>query len=110
MSRGLGDVYKRQIRTFEKATRNTLDLSIVPLIRELSHLPIVVDPSHATGRRSLVAPMAKAAIVVGAHGIMVEVHPDPDKALCDGAQSLTGEGFGQLVKELQRLQGVLATV
>ena len=101
---------ERGIRTFEKATRNTLDLSIVPLIRELSHLPIVVDPSHATGRRSLVAPMAKAAIVVGAHGIMVEVHPDPDKALCDGAQSLTGEGFGQLVKELQRLQGVLATV
>ena len=100
---------ERGIRTFEKATRNTLDLSIVPLIRELSHLPIVVDPSHATGRRSLVAPMAKAAIVVGAHGIMVEVHPDPDKALCDGAQSLTGEGFGQLVKELQRLQGVLAT-
>jgi 3-deoxy-7-phosphoheptulonate synthase len=101
---------ERGIRTFEKATRNTLDLSIVPLIRELSHLPIVVDPSHATGRRSLVAPMAKAAIVVGAHGIMVEVHPDPDKALCDGAQSLTGEGFGQLVKELQRLQGVLAAV
>ena len=101
---------ERGIRTFEKATRNTLDLSIVPLIRELSHLPIVVDPSHATGRRSLVGPMAKAAIVVGAHGIMVEVHPDPDKALCDGAQSLTGEGFGQLVKELQRLQGVLATV
>ena len=99
---------ERGIRTFEKATRNTLDLSIVPLIRELSHLPIVVDPSHATGRRSLVAPMAKAAIVVGAHGIMVEVHPDPDKALCDGAQSLTGEGFGQLVAELYKLQGVLA--
>ena len=99
---------ERGIRTFEKATRNTLDLSVVPLIRELSHLPIVVDPSHATGRRSLVAPMAKAAIVVGAHGIMVEVHPDPDKALCDGAQSLTGEGFGQLVAELYKLQGVLA--
>ena len=99
---------ERGIRTFEKATRNTLDLSVVPLIRELSHLPIVVDPSHATGRRSLVGPMAKAAIVVGAHGIMVEVHPDPDKALCDGAQSLTGEGFGQLVAELYKLQGVLA--
>lgn len=99
---------ERGIRTFEQATRNTLDLSVVPLIRELSHLPIVVDPSHATGRRSLVGPMAKAAIVVGAHGIMIEVHPDPDKALCDGAQSLTGEGFGQLVAELRRLQSSLA--
>jgi 3-deoxy-7-phosphoheptulonate synthase len=98
---------ERGIRTFEKATRNTLDLSVVPLIRELSHLPIVVDPSHATGRRSLVVPMAKAAIVVGAHGIMVEVHPDPDRALCDGAQSLTGEGFGKLVAELHRLQSLL---
>jgi 3-deoxy-7-phosphoheptulonate synthase len=100
---------ERGIRTFEKATRNTLDLSVVPLIREMSHLPIVVDPSHATGRRSLVGPMAKAAVVVGAHGIMVEVHPDPDKALCDGAQSLTGEGFAQLVAELKRIQwGALA--
>jgi len=99
---------ERGIRTFEKATRNTLDLSIVPLIREMSHLPIVVDPSHATGRRSLVGPMAKAAIVVGAHGVMVEVHPDPDKALCDGAQSLTGEGFSKLVAELHRLQELLA--
>jgi 3-deoxy-7-phosphoheptulonate synthase len=99
---------ERGIRTFEKATRNTLDLSVVPLIREMSHLPIVVDPSHATGRRSLVGPMAKAAIVVGAHGIMVEVHPDPDKALCDGAQSLTGEGFRQLVAELNRLQELMS--
>ena len=98
---------ERGIRTFEKATRNTLDLSVVPLIREMSHLPIVVDPSHATGRRSLVGPMAKAAIVVGAHGIMVEVHPDPDRALCDGAQSLTGDGFGELVAELTRLQSLL---
>ena len=98
---------ERGIRTFEKATRNTLDLSVVPLIREMSHLPIVVDPSHATGRRNLVGPMAKAAIVVGAHGIMVEVHPDPDKALCDGAQSLDGEGFGKLVAELKHLQGLL---
>jgi len=99
---------ERGIRTFERTTRNTLDLSVVPLIREMSHLPIVVDPSHATGRRNLVGPMAKAAIVVGAHGIMVEVHPDPDKALCDGAQSLTGEGFRQLVTELKRLQDALA--
>ncbi len=98
---------ERGIRTFEKATRNTLDLSVVPLIREMSHLPIVVDPSHATGRRSLVGPMAKAAIVVGAHGVMVEVHPDPDRALCDGAQSLTGDGFGKLVAELKLLRSLL---
>ncbi len=99
---------ERGIRTFERTTRNTLDLSVVPLIREMSHLPIVVDPSHATGRRNLVGPMAKAAIVVGAHGIMVEVHPDPDKALCDGAQSLSGDGFSHLVAELKRLQDALA--
>lgn len=97
---------ERGIRTFEKATRNTLDLSVVPLIREMSHLPIVVDPSHATGRRSLVGPMAKAAIVVGAHGLMIEVHPNPDKALCDGAQSLDGEGFGKLIADLKGLQGL----
>jgi 3-deoxy-7-phosphoheptulonate synthase len=100
---------ERGIRTFEKTTRNTLDLSVVPLIREMSHLPIVVDPSHATGRRNLVGPMAKAAIVVGAHGIMVEVHPNPDKALCDGAQSLDGDDFSALVAELNRLQTFLAS-
>ena len=98
---------ERGIRTFERATRNTLDLSVVPLIREMSHLPIVVDPSHATGKRSLVVPMAKAALVVGAHGIMVEVHPDPDKALCDGAQSLDGAGFSRLMAEVQALLKVL---
>lgn len=98
---------ERGIRTFETATRNTLDLSVVPLIRAMSHLPIVVDPSHATGRRNLVAPMAKAAVVVGAHGIMVEVHPDPERALCDGAQSLSGEGFAELMRDLKRLQEML---
>ncbi len=98
---------ERGIRTFERATRNTLDLSVVPLIRAMSHLPIVVDPSHATGKRSLVAPMAKAALVVGAHGLMIEVHPDPDKALCDGAQSLDGPGFARLMEELRVLQAVL---
>jgi 3-deoxy-7-phosphoheptulonate synthase len=98
---------ERGIRTFERATRNTLDLSVVPLIRELSHLPIIVDPSHATGKRSLVAPMAKAALVVGAHGIMVEVHPDPEKALCDGAQSLDGAGFSKLMEELNALRQLL---
>lgn len=98
---------ERGIRTFERATRNTLDLSVVPLIRSMSHLPIVVDPSHATGKRSLVAPMAKAALVVGAHGLMIEVHPDPDKALCDGAQSLDGPGFARLMEELRGLMQVL---
>ena len=101
---------ERGIRTFEQATRNTLDLSVVPLIKEISHLPIVVDPSHATGKRNLVGPMAKAALVVGAHGIMIEVHPDPDKALCDGAQSLSGEGFHKLVSELKHLQSALEHV
>ncbi len=99
---------ERGIRTFERATRNTLDLSVVPLIREMSHLPIVVDPSHATGKRNLVGPMSRAAIVVGAHGIMVEVHPDPDKALCDGAQSLSGEGFEELMRDLNRLAAMMA--
>ncbi|MBE0502294.1 MAG: 3-deoxy-7-phosphoheptulonate synthase [Desulfuromonadales bacterium] len=94
---------ERGIRTFERATRNTLDLSVVPLVKELSHLPIVVDPSHATGKRSLVPIMARAALVVGADGVMVEMHPDPDKALCDGAQSLDGKGFASLMTELDRM-------
>jgi len=98
---------ERGIRTFETATRNTLDLSVVPLIKELSHLPIMVDPSHATGRRSLVAPMAKAALVAGAHGILVEVHPDPEKALSDGPQSLTFQGFDRLMEEIDRLNKFL---
>jgi len=98
---------ERGIRTFEKATRNTLDVSIVPLIRSISHLPIIVDPSHATGKRSLVAPMSKASLVVGAHGVMVEVHADPDKALCDGAQSLDGAAFAKLMVELKGLMAYL---
>ncbi len=98
---------ERGIRTFERATRNTLDLSVVPLIREMSHLPIIVDPSHATGKRALVPIMGKAALVAGAHGLMIEVHPDPARALCDGAQSLDSDGFGVLMTELQRLQTLL---
>jgi 3-deoxy-7-phosphoheptulonate synthase len=94
---------ERGIRTFETATRNTLDLSIVPLSKELSHLPIMVDPSHATGKRSLVAPMAKAALVSGADGVLIEVHPNPEKALSDGPQSLTFHGFKQLMSEIKRL-------
>jgi 3-deoxy-7-phosphoheptulonate synthase len=98
---------ERGIRTFERATRNTLDLSVVPLIREMSHLPILVDPSHATGKRSLVPVMAKAALVAGAHGVMIEVHPEPDKALCDGAQSLNGPGFSLLMDEIRTLLAAL---
>lgn len=94
---------ERGIRTFETATRNTLDLAVIPLIKELTHLPIVVDPSHATGRRSLVAPMVKAAVVAGADGVMVEVHPDPEKALSDGPQSLTLAGFEKLMAELDKI-------
>jgi 3-deoxy-7-phosphoheptulonate synthase len=92
---------ERGIRTFEDYTRNTLDLSAVPVIKELSHLPVVVDPSHAVGRWELVAPMSKAAIAAGADGLMIEVHNDPGNALSDGAQSLLPEKFAQLITELK---------
>lgn len=98
---------ERGIRTFETATRNTLDLAVVPLIKELSHLPVMVDPSHATGRRGLVPPMAKAALVAGADGVLLEVHPDPEKALSDGPQSLTLQGFERLMEEMRRLMDFL---
>jgi 3-deoxy-7-phosphoheptulonate synthase len=92
---------ERGIRTFENATRNTLDLSAIPVVKKQSHLPIIVDPSHGTGRRDKVAPMARAAIAAGADGLLIEVHPDPDKALCDGAQSLMPEQFVELIQELK---------
>jgi len=95
---------ERGIRTFESSTRYTLDLSVVPLIKELSHLPIMVDPSHATGKRSLVPPMAKAALVAGAQGILVEVHPEPEKALSDGPQSLTLPGFATMMSDINKLK------
>ena len=98
---------ERGIRTFEPSTRYTLDLSVVPLIKELSHLPIIVDPSHATGKRSLVPPMAKAALVAGAHGILIEVHPDPEKALSDGPQSLTFQSFAALMDDIRKLNSFL---
>jgi len=98
---------ERGIRTFETSMRNSLDLSVVPLMKDLTHLPMVVDPSHATGKRSLVPPMAKAALVVGAHGIMVEVHPEPDKALSDGPQSLTLPGFERLMEEVRKIDAFL---
>ena len=91
---------ERGIRTYEASTRNTLDISAVPVIRQKSHLPIIVDPSHATGVRAYVEPLAKAAIAVGADGLMIEVHPCPAKALSDGPQSLTFDAFEQLMKDL----------
>jgi 3-deoxy-7-phosphoheptulonate synthase len=97
---------ERGIRTFETATRNTLDLSAVPALRTRTHLPIVVDPSHGTGHRSLVGPMALAAAAVGADGLIIEVHPDPANARSDGDQSLSFEEFGALMDELRRLQFV----
>ena len=93
---------ERGIRTFETATRNTLDLAAVPLLSELSHLPVIVDPSHGTGRRSLVQPMAKAAIAIGADGVIIEVHPRPQEAWSDGPQSLTLPMFADIMNELRR--------
>jgi 3-deoxy-7-phosphoheptulonate synthase len=92
---------ERGIRTFETYTRNTLDISAIPIVKKLSHLPMVADPSHGTGRRDKVSPMARAAVAAGADGLLVEVHNCPDKALSDGAQSLYPEQFTQLMKELR---------
>lgn len=94
---------ERGIRTFEKATRNTLDISAVPVIKANSHLPVIVDPSHATGHRELVPPLAKAAVAVGADGIMVEVHPSPGEALCDGVQSLSFGEFRAMMEEMKEI-------
>lgn len=103
MSQGNPNVIlcERGIRTYETALRNTLDLSAIPLLNELTHLPVIVDPSHATGKRAIISPMSKASIAAGADGLIVEVHPCPEKALSDGAQSLTFDLFGKLMKELK---------
>lgn len=93
---------ERGIKTFETATRNTLDLAAVALVKELSHLPVVADPSHGTGLRSLIAPMSKAALAAGADGLIIEVHPCPERALSDGPQSLDLDGFSDLMKQLRR--------
>ncbi len=94
---------ERGIRTFESYTRNTLDISAIPVIKKLSHLPIIVDPSHGTGRRDKVLPMGRAAVAAGADGLLIEVHEDPEKALSDGAQSLYPAQFEQLMKELRMI-------
>ena len=92
---------ERGIKTFDNSLRNTLDLAAVALVKEMTHLPVIVDPSHATGKRSLIASCARAAIAVGADGVIVEVHPDPDKAWSDGAQSLTFELFAEMMDGLK---------
>jgi 3-deoxy-7-phosphoheptulonate synthase len=92
---------ERGIRTFETYTRNTMDISAIPVVKKLSHLPIVADPSHGTGRRDKVVPMARAAVAAGADGLLVEVHPDPDRALSDGAQSLRPEQFQEMMRQLR---------
>ncbi len=99
---------ERGIRSFEPYTRNTLDLSAVPALAELTHLPVIVDPTHATGRISLIGPMSRGALAVGAHGIMVEVHNNPSEALCDGKQALTIDQFGDLMRGLRRLEAFIA--
>ena len=102
MSEGAKDIIlcERGIRTFEPYTRNTLDLSAIPLVKELTHLPVVVDPSHASGLSRLVKPLSLASVGAGAHGLMIEVHNDPPHALCDGAQSIRPEEFADIVKRV----------
>ncbi|HNY73210.1 MAG TPA: 3-deoxy-7-phosphoheptulonate synthase, partial [Syntrophales bacterium] len=98
---------ERGIRTFETATRNTLDISAVPVLKELTHLPVIVDPSHAAGHWQYVKPLARTAIVAGADGLIIEVHPEPAKAVSDGAQSLKPEKFYELMEETRILSEVM---
>jgi len=92
---------ERGIRTFETATRNTCDISAIPVLNELTHLPVILDPSHAVGKRSLVPALARAGVAIGADGMIVEIHPCPEKAVSDGAQSLTLDGFKKMMRELK---------
>jgi 3-deoxy-7-phosphoheptulonate synthase len=109
MSEGNPDVIlcERGIRTFETYTRNTLDLSAVPAIKELTHLPIIVDPTHSTGRISLISPMSMAAVAAGANGLIIEVHHQPSEALCDADQALTPEMFANLMRRIQPLRSFM---
>lgn len=93
---------ERGIRTFETATRNTLDISAIPILKQKSHLPVIIDPSHAAGIRALVEPLSLAAIAAGADGLIIEVHNNPEKALCDGAQSLTPQAFDELIRKIEK--------
>ncbi|MBU2234076.1 MAG: 3-deoxy-7-phosphoheptulonate synthase [Proteobacteria bacterium] len=112
LSGGNGQIIlcERGIRTFETATRNTLDISAVPVLKELTHLPVIVDPSHAAGYAKYVLPLARAAVAVGAHGIIVEIHPEPEKAFSDGAQSLRPEQFYRLMEEVTLLEKTMQEI
>jgi 3-deoxy-7-phosphoheptulonate synthase len=101
---------ERGIRTFEPATRNTLDISAVPIVHSTSHLPVIVDPSHAGGRRDLVVPLSRAAIGAGADGVIVDVHPDPEHALCDGPQALFGADLRALSQSVRQIPPVVGRV
>ncbi len=101
---------ERGIRTYETFTRNTLDISAVPVIKKLSHLPVIVDPSHASGINWLVEPLALAAVAAGADGLIIEVHNDPSHALCDGAQSITPDQFDALAKKVSQVSGLVRSL
>lgn len=98
---------ERGIRTFETATRNTLDISAIPVVHRLSHLPVIVDPSHSGGHRELVSPLSRAAAAAGADGLIIDVHPDPRTALCDGPQALTADDLTELSESLHALTAVM---
>jgi 3-deoxy-7-phosphoheptulonate synthase len=104
VSQGNPDVIlcERGIRTFETYTRNTLDIAAVPALKQLSHLPVIVDPSHGTGKRSLIPPVSRAAVAVGADGLIIEVHPNPEEAFSDGQQSLLPEEFSALMQGVRK--------
>ena len=97
---------ERGIRTFETATRNTCDITAIALLNELSHLPVILDPSHATGKRSLVPALSRAGVAIGADGLLVEVHPQPEKAMSDGAQSLNFDQFANMMRDLEPYIGL----
>ena len=99
---------ERGIRTFDDYTRNTLDLAVIPALKTLSHLPVIIDPSHASGIARFVPPMSRAAVAAGADGLIIEVHNDPPRALCDGAQSLTMENFDKLMTGLHKFHALAA--
>jgi 3-deoxy-7-phosphoheptulonate synthase len=101
---------ERGIRTFETAYRFTLDIMAVPMLKELSHLPVIVDPSHAPGRRDMVLPLSLAAAAAGADGLIVEVHPCPDEAICDGPQQLQADGFAAYLEQVERAAAVAGKV
>ena len=98
---------ERGIRTFETSTRNTMDISAIPVLKRLTHLPIIADPSHGTGKRDYVLPMARAAVAAGADGLIVEVHPDPDHAVSDGAQTLRPEQFAEMMEQVRSIAGAI---